>query len=71
MDIIHLYLILKFMFNKNKGKMYYVNAYYDVIDDFITIYIFLVMALSSMIYIINDVIMCSNIIHFPDIYFLA
>ena len=59
------------MFNKNKGKTYYVNAYYDVIDDFITIYIFLVMALSSMIYIINDVIMCSNMIHFPAIYFLA
>ena len=28
------------MFNKSKGKMYYVNAYFDVIDDFITIYIF-------------------------------
>ena len=31
--------------------MYYVNAYYDVIDDFITIFNFLEMALSSMIYI--------------------
>ena len=42
------------------------------IDDFITIYNFLEMALSSMIYwyIINDVIMCSNIIHFPVIFFL-
>ena len=59
------------MFNKNKWEMYYVNASYDVIDDFITIYIFLEIALSSMIYIINDVIMCSIMIHFPDIYFLA
>ena len=33
--------------------MYYFNAYDDVIDDFITIYNFLEMALSSMIYIIN------------------
>ena len=33
--------LLKFMFNKNNGKMYYVNAYYDVIDDIITIYIVL------------------------------
>ena len=31
--------------------MYYVNAYYDVIDDFINIYNFLEMAFSSMIYI--------------------
>ena len=45
--------------------MYYVNAYYDVIDVFITIYNILEMALSSMIYIINDVIMCSNVINFP------
>ena len=30
-----------------------------------TIYKVLKMALSSMIYIIHDVIMCSNIIHFP------
>ena len=37
--------------------MNYVNAYYDVIDDFITIYNYLKMALSSLIYIINDVIM--------------
>ena len=51
--------------------MFYVNAYYDDIDDFITIYIFLEIVLSSMIYIINDVIMYSNIIHFYDIYFLA
>ena len=29
------------MFNKDNAKMYYVNAYYDVIDDFITIFIFL------------------------------
>ena len=26
------------MFKKNNGKMYYINAYYDVIDDIITIY---------------------------------
>ena len=45
--------------------MYYVNAYYDVINVFITIYNILEMALSSMIYIINDVIMCSNVINFP------
>ena len=32
---------LKFMFYKNNRKMYYVKVYYDVIDDFITIYIFL------------------------------
>ena len=51
--------------------MYNVNAYYDVIDEFITMYNFLEMALSSMIYIINDVIMCSNVMHFPDIYFLT
>ena len=56
------------MFNSNKGEMYNANAYYDVIDDFIIIFIFLEMALSSMIYIINDVIMCSNMIHFQDIY---
>ena len=29
------------MFNKNNRKMYNVNAYYDVIDDIITIYIVL------------------------------
>ena len=29
------------------------------------------MALSSILFIINDVIMCSNIIHFPVIYFLT
>ena len=28
------------MFQENNGKIYYVNAYYDVIDDFITIYNF-------------------------------
>ena len=47
------------MFLNNNGKMYYmyyVNAYYDVIDD----YNFLEMALSSMLYIINDVILCST-----------
>ena len=49
--------------------MYYVNAYYDVIDDFIAIYNPLEMALSYNIYVINDVIMCSYIIHFPVIYF--
>ena len=43
------------MFKKNNGKMYRVNAYYDVIDDFITIYNFLEMA--------------SNIEHVPVIYF--
>ena len=45
--------------------MYHVNAYYDVIDDFITIYNNLKMALVSLIYIINDVIMCSDVKHFP------
>ena len=59
------------MFKKNNGKVYYVNAYYDVIDDVITIYIFLEKSLCSMMYIKNDVIMCSNITYFPDIYFLA
>ena len=34
--------------------MYYVNAYYVVIEDFTTIYNFLEMTLSPMIYIIND-----------------
>ena len=38
---------------------------------FIIIYNFLEKVLSSMIYIINDVIMCSNTIHFPVIYFLT
>ena len=33
-------------------KMYCVNAYYDVIDDLITIYISLEMTISSMVYII-------------------
>ena len=45
------------MFLNNPGKMYYVNAYYDVIYDYKTIYNFLEIVLSSMIYIINDVIM--------------
>ena len=51
--------------------MYYVNAYYDVIIDIITVYNFLEMALYSMLYIINDVIMCSNIIYFLVIFFLT
>ena len=49
--------------------MYNFNAYYDVINDIIAIYIFLKMALSSLLYIINDVIMCSDVKHFPVIYF--
>ena len=52
-------------------SMYYFNAYNDVIDDFINIYNFLEKALSSMLYIINDVIMCSSMIYFPVIYFLT
>ena len=44
--------------------MYNVNAYYDVIDGFITIYNYLKMALSSLTYI-----MCSDVKHFPVIYF--
>ena len=59
------------MFLINNGKIYYVSAYYNVIDVFITIYNFLEMVLSSMIYIINDVMMCSNIIHFPVIHILT
>ena len=50
--------------------MYYVNAYYEVIDDFIAIYNGLEIVLSSRLYIINDVIMYSNIIHFPVFFFL-
>ena len=53
--------------------MYYVNAYYDIIDDEELSTVcnnVLKMALPSMIYIIYDVIMRSNIIHFPVIYFL-
>ena len=42
---------------KKYGKIYYANAYYDVIDGFIAIY--------------NVVEMSSNIIHFPVIYFLT
>ena len=49
--------------------MYYVNAYYDVVDELITIFNFLKLALSSMIYIINDVIMCSDIMHSPGVFF--
>ena len=41
--------------------MYYENAYYDVINDFIAIYNVIEMVPSSMLYIINDVIMSSNI----------
>ena len=51
--------------------MYYFNAYNDVIDDFIAIYKVLEMALTSMLYIINDVIICISIIYFPVIYFLT
>ena len=51
--------------------MYYFNAYNDVIDDFIAIYNVLEMVLSSMLYVINDVIMCSSIIYIPVIYFLT
>ena len=51
--------------------MYSIYAYNDVIDDFIAIYNVLEMSLSSMLYIINDVIICSSIIYFPDIYFLT
>ena len=58
------------MLKKNNGKMYYFNADYDVID-FKAIYNVQEMALSSMLYIINDVIMCSRIIYFPVIYFLT
>ena len=59
----------KFML-KNNEKMYYDYAYYNVIDNFITIHNFLKIALSSILYIINDVIMCSNIMHFPISLFL-
>ena len=41
------------------------HIYYDFI------YNVLEMALSSLLYIINDVIMCSSIIQFPVIYFLT
>ena len=50
--------------------MFYFNAYYNVID-FIAIYNVLEMALSFMLYIINDVIMRSSIIYFPVFYFLT
>ena len=49
--------------------MYNVNAHYDVIEYFITIYNYLKMALSLMIYIINDLIMGSDVKQFPVIYF--
>ena len=39
------------MFWEINDKIFYVNTYYDGINDFITIYTFLEMALSSMIYI--------------------
>ena len=49
-----------------------VNAFYDVIDDLIAIYI-LKIALSVMIYIyiMKDVIMSSIILHLPVIFFLT
>ena len=41
------------MFSENNGKMYYVNAYYDVTDD--NNYLqFPWYGASSMIYVIND-----------------
>ena len=45
--------------------MYNFNAFYDVIDDFVTIYNYFKMALSSLKHIINDVIMCSDVNIFP------
>ena len=45
------------------------HNYNDAIDDFITIHNFVKIALSSIIYVINDVIMCSNIIYFLVSYF--
>ena len=39
------------MIEKNNGKMYYVNPYHDIIDDFIAIYNVLEMALFSRLYI--------------------
>ena len=41
------------------------HIYYDFI------YNVLEMASSFLLYIINDVIMCSSIIHFPNFYFLT
>ena len=41
--------------------MYNFNVFYDVIAEFVTIYNYLKMALSSLIHIINDVIMCSDV----------
>ena len=61
--------IIKIYVLKNNGEVYNVNAYYDVIDDFITIYNNLKMVLSSYIYVIDDVIMCSDVKYFPVIYF--
>ena len=43
------------------------HIYYD----FIAIYNVFQMGLSSMLYIINDVIMCSTIIHFPVFFFFT
>ena len=37
------------MFKKNNSKMYYFNAYNDVIDDFIATYNVMEMELSSML----------------------
>ena len=45
--------------------MYNVNVYYALSYDLITVYIYLKTALSSLIYIINDVIMCSDVNIFP------
>ena len=36
-----------------------------IINDFIAIYSILEIAIYSMLNMINDVIMCSNVIHFP------
>ena len=47
--------------------MLYLIAYYDVIDDFMTIHNFLKTMFLSIIYIINDVIVYCIIIHFPVI----
>ena len=59
-----------YVLEKNRG-IYNVNAYYDFIDDFITIENNPKMALSSLIYILNDVIICSDVKHFRVIYFLT
>ena len=59
------------MFNKNNGKMYHVNAYYDDIDDFNYLHFPRNGPFFYDIYLINDVIMCSYIIHFSEINYLA